>query len=84
MFSSSNPVIKFNGLNYAEWSEQINFQLGVMNLNLAIVTDGKPKAIMDTSTTAEKSYFEAWKKSNRSGLNLMRMTMAESVKPSMP
>ncbi|KAL2246808.1 UNVERIFIED_CONTAM: Retrovirus-related Pol polyprotein from transposon TNT 1-94 [Sesamum indicum] len=84
MFASSNSVIKFNELNYAEWSEQIHFQLGIMNLDLAIVIDGKPKAITDTSTTAEKSYFEAWEKSNRLSLNLMRMTMAESVKPSMP
>ncbi|KAL2236224.1 UNVERIFIED_CONTAM: hypothetical protein Sindi_1354600 [Sesamum indicum] len=84
MFASSNSIIKFNGFNYAEWSEQIHFQLGVMNLDLAIVIEGKSKAIADTSTAAEKSYFEAWEKSNQLGLNLMRMTIAESTKPSMP
>ncbi|XP_057451192.1 uncharacterized protein LOC130743094 [Lotus japonicus] len=77
-------VIKFNGLNYADWSEQIQFQLGYMDLDLAIVTDEKPAAITETSTDDDKSYYEAWVRSNRLCLNLMRMTMAENVKPSMP
>ena len=28
----SSGFVKFNGFNYAEWAEQIQFQLGVMNL----------------------------------------------------
>ncbi|XP_057444105.1 uncharacterized protein LOC130736281 [Lotus japonicus] len=77
-------VIKFNGLNYADWSEQIQFQLGYMDLDLTIVTDEKPAAITETSTDDDKSYYEAWVRSNRLCLNLMRMTMTENVKPSMP
>ena len=46
--------------------------------------DEKPTAITETSTEADKSLYEAWERSNRLSLNLMRMTMAENVKPSMP
>nr|VDD10182.1 unnamed protein product [Brassica oleracea] len=33
---------------------------------------------------SEKSRYERWERSNRLSLNLMRLTMAESIKPSMP
>ena len=40
-----NELVKFNGLNYADWSEQIQFQLGIMDLDLVIVCDEKPPTI---------------------------------------
>ena len=79
-----NGLVKFNGLNYADWFEQIQFQLGIMDLDLAMVCDEKPPAITETSTEANKSLYEAWERSNRLSLSLMKMTMAENVKPSMP
>ena len=78
-----NGLIGFNGLDYVDWSEQIQFQLSVMDLDLAIVSK-KPTAITETSIEADKSFYEAWERSNRLSLNLMRMTMAENVKPIMP
>ena len=83
MFAMGTGLIKFNGLNYADWSEKIHYQLGVLDLDLASVSE-KPAAITETSTEADKSHYEAWERSNRLSLNLMRMTMAENVKPSMP
>lgn len=76
--------MKFNGQNYDDWSEQIRFTLGIMALDLAIIVKEKPAAITDESSDAEKSFYEAWERANRLSLNLMRMTMAESIKPSMP
>jgi len=84
MCGLDSGVIKFNGLNYADWYEQIQFQLGVFDLDLAIVMDEMPPAINETSTADEKTLYEAWQRSNRLSLNLMRITMAENVKPSMP
>ena len=84
LFALGNGLVKFNGLNYDEWSEQIQFQLGVMDLDPAIILDEKPAAITETSTEGEKSLYDAWERSNRLSLSLMRMTMAENVKPSMP
>ena len=83
MFAIGNGLIKFNGLNYADWSEQIQFQLGVMDLDLAIVSD-MPAAITETSTEANRSIYEAWERSNSLSLNLIKMTLAENVKPAMP
>ena len=82
-FGLGNGVVKFNGLNYAEWSEQIQFQLGVLYLYETLIND-KPVAINETSSHDDKSYFEAWERSNRLGFNLMKMTVAENIKPSMP
>ncbi|KAL8151241.1 hypothetical protein V2J09_021049 [Rumex salicifolius] len=84
LFASANSVVKFNGLNHDEWSEQIRFTLGIMALDLAILTDEGPSAITEESSEVEKSRYESWERSNRLSLSLMRMTMAESVKPSMP
>ena len=80
----SSGFVKINGFNYAEWAEHIQFQLGVMNLDLALAMEQKPAALTDESTDAEKSTYEAWDRSNRLSLNLMRMMIAENVKPSMP
>ncbi|KAJ1386813.1 hypothetical protein SESBI_40504 [Sesbania bispinosa] len=84
LFGMGNGVVKFTKLNYADCSEQIQFQLGVFDLDLAIVMDEMLPAITETSTDDDKSLYEAWQRSNRLSLNLMRMTMAENVKPSMP
>ncbi|KAL8143958.1 hypothetical protein V2J09_016990, partial [Rumex salicifolius] len=84
LFASANSVVKFNGLNHDEWSEQIRFTLGIMALDLAILTDEGPSAITEESSEVEKARYESWERSNRLSLSLMRMTMAESVKPSMP
>ncbi|XP_048605344.1 uncharacterized protein LOC125582928 [Brassica napus] len=84
VFASANSVVKFNGLNYGEWFEQIRFTLGVMALDSAILSDEEPSAITVDSSKSEKSRYERWERSNRLSLNLMRLTMAESIKPSMP
>nr|ABW74555.1 gag-pol protein [Boechera divaricarpa] len=82
--ASANSVTKFNGLNYGEWSEQIRFTLGVMGLDRAIISNEKPPAITVDSSESDKTRYENWERYNRLSLNLMRMSMAESIKPSMP
>lgn len=48
-----NGFVKFNSFNYAEWVGQIQFQLSVMNLDLALTTEQKLAALTDESTDAE-------------------------------
>lgn len=81
--SQSYGLVKFNGLNYSDWSEQIRFHLGAMDLDLALVLE-KPADLTDESTDDERSFYENWERSNRLCLSLMRMTIAENIKPSMP
>ena len=39
----------FDGLNFSEWYERVQFSLGVLDLDLALITD-KPLKAMDDST----------------------------------
>ncbi|XP_019429899.1 PREDICTED: uncharacterized protein LOC109337392 [Lupinus angustifolius] len=82
-FALGNGCVKLNELNYADWSEQIQFSLGVMELDLTIIMDSEP-TITETSSEADKTLFEAWERSNRLSLSLKRMSISNNVKPSMP
>ena len=53
VFASADSVVKFNGFNYAEWFEQIQFTLSVMALDSAILTDEEPSAITVDSSEYE-------------------------------
>ena len=76
-------MIKFNGLNFTEWSEQIQFHLGVLNLDLALVNE-KPAALTANSSADERSFHDAWERSNRLSLMFMRMTIASNIKATIP
>ncbi|GAV72124.1 UBN2 domain-containing protein [Cephalotus follicularis] len=75
--------MKFNGLNFSEWSEQVQFHLGVLDLDLALSTD-KSAALTDTSSTEQRSFHKAWERSNRLSLMFMRMTVANNIKSTIP
>ncbi|KAH9609189.1 hypothetical protein KSS87_022958 [Heliosperma pusillum] len=55
-----------------------------MALDIAILLNEEPVDITVDSFEAKKAHYQAWDRSNRLGLNLMRMTMADNSKPSMP
>jgi len=79
--ATSVPV--FNGLNFSDWSEKVQFHLGVLDLDLTIQTE-KPVAITDDSSNEEKALFRAWEKSNRLSLMFMRMSIANNIKYALP
>ncbi|XP_075080193.1 uncharacterized protein LOC142165730 [Nicotiana tabacum] len=81
--SHASSVTVFNGLNFFEWREQVQFHLGVMDLDLAMVND-KPAAITDSSSTDEKSFHKVWERSNRLSLMFMRMNIANNIKSIIP
>ena len=60
----ASSVTVFNGLNFSEWREQVNFHLGVLEIDLALLEE-KPVDITDQSSEAEKSNHKAWDRSNR-------------------
>ena len=78
---SSMPI--FNGLNFSDWNEQVQFRLGVLDLNLTILEE-KSVTIIDTSSNEEKSHYKAWERSNRLNLMFMRMYVANSIKTTLP
>ena len=72
-----------NGLNFSDWREQVQFHLGVLDLDLALQTE-KPAAITETSSADERAFYKAWERSNRLSLMFMRMTIASNIKSTLP
>ncbi|XP_028106820.1 uncharacterized protein LOC114305879 [Camellia sinensis] len=70
-------------MNFSDWKEQVQFHLGVLDLDLALLSE-KPTAITDISNAEEKASHEAWKKSNILSLMFMRMTIAKNIKSTLP
>ena len=79
LHSHASSVPLFNGLNFSDWWEQVQFHLGVLDLDLALQVE-KPTAITDKSSTEEKALHKAWERSNRLSLMFMRMTVANNIK----
>ncbi|XAR73906.1 hypothetical protein NMG60_11008027 [Bertholletia excelsa] len=79
LHASSIPT--FNGLNFFEWSEQIQFHLAVLDLHLVLQVE-KPATISNASGNGEKSYYKSCDKSNRLSLMFMRMNIANNIKSS--
>ncbi|GAV75815.1 UBN2_2 domain-containing protein, partial [Cephalotus follicularis] len=79
LHSQASSIMKFNGLNFSEWSEQVQFHLGVIDLDLALSTD-KHAALTDTSSTEQRFFHKAWERSNRLSLIFMRITVANNIK----
>jgi hypothetical protein len=83
MNTHASSVTLFTGVNFSEWREQVNFHLGVQDLDLALLED-KPTALTTTSTEAEKLHHKAWERSNRLSLMFIKMTVANNIKSTIP
>ncbi|XP_015163497.1 uncharacterized protein [Solanum tuberosum] len=83
LHSYASFVTVFNGLNFSKWHEQVQFHLGVMDLDLALLND-KSTAITDKSSENEKYFHKSWERSNRLSLMFMRMIVANNIKSTIP
>jgi len=54
----------FNELNFSDCSEQVQFHLGVLDLDMFFHVE-KPVVIIDASSTEEKTHYKVWEMSNR-------------------
>ena len=68
LHASSIPIL--NGTNFSDWSEQVQFHLGVLDLDLALRTE-KPPAIAEKSNVEEKTLSHSWERSNRLSIIFM-------------
>lgn len=68
-----------NGTNFSDWKEQVQFHLGILDLNIALHEFEKPLVPIDTSSAEEKYLYKAWEKSNRLSIMFMRMTIAKKT-----
>jgi hypothetical protein len=76
-------VLIFNGFNFSNWCEQVQFHLGVLDLDLAFEVE-KHAAIIGTSSAEEKSFHKAWERSNILSLMFMRMSITNNIKSTLP
>eukprot|EP00257_Ricinus_communis_P014219 XP_015571841.1 uncharacterized protein LOC107260884 [Ricinus communis] len=83
LHSHASSVPLFNGLNFSDWCEQVQFHLGVLDLDLALQIE-KSATITDESSNEEKALYKAWEISNRLSLMFMRMTVANNLKSKIP
>jgi len=73
----------FNGFNFFDWNEQVQFYLGVLDLDLAILEE-KHDTITNASSNEEKAYYKAWERYNRLSLMFMSLTVANNIKTILP
>ena len=83
LHSHASSVLVFNGLNFPDWSEQVQFQLGVLDLDLAFQVE-KSASITDASGNEEKVHYKAWARSNRLNLMFMRMSISSNITSALP
>ena len=83
LHSLASGMTVFDGSNFYEWYERVQFSLGVLDLDLTLITDKPPEAT-DDSTLEQVEQSKAWARSNRLRLMFMRMTIANNIKTSLP
>ena len=83
LYSLASEMIVFYGLNFSKWYERIQFSRGVLDLDLALITDKPPEATND-STPEQVEQSKAWARSNILSLMFMRMTIANNIKTYLP
>ena len=64
LYSQVSSVVKFNGSNYSYWFEHIQFHLGVLNLDLVLLTE-RSAVITNESSAEKKSFHKTRERSNR-------------------
>lgn len=79
-FSSIEP---FNGENFKKWRHDVEIILGLMDYDLAL-REEEPVAIIANSTVDYRHKHERWEKSNRMCILVIKRTISEFVRRSIP
>ena len=64
LHSHASSVMILNGTKFSYWSKQVQFHLGVLDLDLALWTE-TPSAITEESSAEEKTLSHSWERTNR-------------------
>ncbi|GAV88523.1 UBN2 domain-containing protein, partial [Cephalotus follicularis] len=66
------------GSNYKKWKQDIEFAMGIVDIDLAMISD-IPADITDTSSLAEREHHAKWERSNRLCLMAMKRSISEHL-----
>ncbi|XP_057975314.1 uncharacterized protein LOC131162727 [Malania oleifera] len=83
LYSLASSVLIFNETYFSDWDEQIQFHLGVLDLDLALRMD-KPTTIIETSSSEQQDLSKSWERSNILSIMFMRMCIANNIKSMLP
>ena len=77
--NNNNATIEIlNGSNYKRWRLDIEYTLGMMDLDMALHEDEPPKPI-DESTEAGRAHYAKWERSNRLSLISIKRSIAKHL-----
>ncbi|PIN11893.1 hypothetical protein CDL12_15501 [Handroanthus impetiginosus] len=83
LHSHASFVHLFNGLNFSEWCEQVQFHLGVLDLDIPLQVK-KPIVVTDKRSDEENTFHKLLKRSNKLNLMFMGMTSTNNIKATLP
>ena len=83
LHSHASSISIFNGLNFSDWCEQVQFHLGVLDIDLTLQVE-KHAAIIVANSAKEKLNYKNWERSNKLSLMFMRMSIANNIKSAIP
>ena len=77
--NNNNATIEIlSGSNYKRWRLDIEFVLGIMDLDMALHEDEPPKPTNE-STKAMRAHYVKWERSNRLSLISIKRFIAEHL-----
>ncbi|XP_026398923.1 uncharacterized protein LOC113294761 [Papaver somniferum] len=82
LHSYTSSISFFNGTDFSEWKENVEFTLGVQDIDLALQIE--KRIIDDKSSTEDKDLLKKWERSDRLSIQLMRMHIDANIKESIP
>ncbi|GFY89063.1 hypothetical protein Acr_06g0010030 [Actinidia rufa] len=83
-FNNNNTtVVLLNGSNFKKWKQDIEFALGIVDLDLAL-REPEPATLTDTSIASEKESYAKWDRSNRLSLLAIKRSIPEHLLTGLP
>ncbi|KAG6468328.1 hypothetical protein ZIOFF_073004 [Zingiber officinale] len=81
--NNNTTVVLLNGSNFKKWKQDIEFTLGIVDLDLTI-RELELVAITDTSYVSEKELYAKWDRSNRLSLLAIKRSIPEHLLTRLP
>ncbi|GAV64415.1 UBN2 domain-containing protein, partial [Cephalotus follicularis] len=81
--NNTTTIEVLTGSNYKKWKQDIEFSMGIVDINLAMISD-MPADITDKSSLAEREHHEKWERSNRLCLMAMKRFVSEHLLGGLP
>ncbi|GFY87618.1 hypothetical protein Acr_05g0012570 [Actinidia rufa] len=81
--NNNTTVVLLNGSNFKKWKQDIEFALGIVDLDLAL-REPEPTALTDTCTASEKESYAKWDRSNQLSLLAIKRSIPEHLLTGLP